>query len=612
MNLNALGLRSKMLVYFIATIIVLMLGVIFINSNITKTALDKNLKSSLQVMTDIASEAVTLGLEFDDADEVGNSMTAFTAQKNISYVSVSNKAGTEIFVYRDEGVPEISDKSEEGLKKIKNEIFYQRAVGEEGSELGNMTIGIHLEERNKALAAAQGTTIILAIIMIAIFVAITIIVSNMIVNPIKKITKIAKEFALGKLDTEINISRNDEIGELADSFSEMITSQKQRADVAYQISQGNLNVDVHVLSDDDTLGIAMNTMKASVQAVVSDANTLADAAVRGDLDYRADASKHGGDFAKIIHGFNDTLDALLGPINELVKVLNQVANHDLCVRVKGDFKGKHAEIINTLNVALDHLDDSLGKVANMVGQVSVASREISNGSQSVANGASDQASSLEEVSSSLQEMSSSISRTTANANEAKNLAQSAQDSTSTGVDSMNDLSIAIEKIKDSSDETSKIVQTIDEIAFQTNLLALNAAVEAARAGEAGKGFAVVAEEVRNLAMRSAEAAKDTSTLIEESVKNANNGVELNEKVLSNLMEINERVIKVGEVMAEIAAASNEQNQGIDQVNSAVEQMNQVTQQTAANSEESASSAEELASQSADMRSMIEKFKLTPQ
>jgi methyl-accepting chemotaxis protein len=175
---------------------------------------------------------------------------------------------------------------------------------------------------------------------------------------------------------------------------------------------------------------------------------------------------------------------------------------------------------------------------------------------------------------------------------------------------MTRLSTAIDQIKVSSDATAKIVKTIDEIAFQTNLLALNAAVEAARAGDAGKGFAVVAEEVRNLAMRSAEAAKNTAEMIEEAVLNAESGVALNQEVRTNLEEITGQVQQVSAVMVEITAASEQQREGIDQITTAVEQMSQVTQETSANSEEAASAAEELSGQAQEMQSLVAAFRLT--
>jgi methyl-accepting chemotaxis protein len=174
----------------------------------------------------------------------------------------------------------------------------------------------------------------------------------------------------------------------------------------------------------------------------------------------------------------------------------------------------------------------------------------------------------------------------------------------TGVESMKRMTEAIDKIKASASETAKIIKTIDEIAFQTNLLALNAAVEAARAGEAGKGFAVVAEEVRNLARRSAEAAKTTADLIEGSQRNADAGVGVTAEVAKNLAGIKENAGKVATLIAEIAAASKEQSQGIDQVNTAVSEMDKVVQQNAANAEESASASEELSGQAEELTSMV--------
>ena len=237
-------------------------------------------------------------------------------------------------------------------------------------------------------------------------------------------------------------------------------------------------------------------------------------------------------------------------------------------------------------------------------QVASASTQVSSSSQSLAEGATEQAAGLEETSSSLEEMSSMTKQTADNAKQAAALATESKVAASNGSQSMAKMNAAINDIQKSSSETAKIIKVIDEIAFQTNLLALNAAVEAARAGEAGKGFAVVAEEVRNLAMRSAEAAKNTASMIEQSVSNAKNGVDITNEVTSVLDEIVTSVGKTADLIGEIAASSQEQAKGIDQVNVAVAQMDKVTQSNAANAEESASASEELNAQAEQMNTIV--------
>jgi methyl-accepting chemotaxis protein len=258
-------------------------------------------------------------------------------------------------------------------------------------------------------------------------------------------------------------------------------------------------------------------------------------------------------------------------------------------------------IIRSTNKVLQGVSSSLGSGAD---QTAAAAGQVSSSSQSLAEGASEQAASLEETSASLEEISSMTKKNAESAAMAKTLANETRQAAETGVASMTAMKQAMDAIKESSSSIAKIVKTIDEIAFQTNILALNAAVEAARAGEAGAGFAVVADEVRSLAQRSAQSAKETATKIEESVSRSEHGVQLSAKVALGFEEIVVKARKVDELVAEIATASNEQNQGIGQVSTAVSQMDKVTQSNAAGAEETASASEELNAQAEIMRESV--------
>jgi methyl-accepting chemotaxis protein len=254
-------------------------------------------------------------------------------------------------------------------------------------------------------------------------------------------------------------------------------------------------------------------------------------------------------------------------------------------------------ISQNLRLVAGQLGDGSAQVASAAGQVSATS-------QSLAAGASEQAASLEETSASLVEISSMTKRNAQSADETKTLANQTRHAAETGSTDMQSMSVAMDAIKSSSDNIAKIIKTIDEIAFQTNLLALNAAVEAARAGEAGAGFAVVAEEVRSLAQRSAQAAKETAAKIEDSIVKSETGVRLSGKVAASLTEITEKARKVDLLVAEIAQASQEQSQGINQVLAAVGNMDKVTQSNAANAEEGAAAAEELNAQAQMMNEAV--------
>jgi PAS domain S-box-containing protein len=357
-------------------------------------------------------------------------------------------------------------------------------------------------------------------------------------------------------------------------------------------------------------GIEVIFDQTNQKNAINEIGRLTDAAKQGLLSQRANPDLWEGDFRILLDGINQMMDEILSPVNEAVSVLERLARRDLTVRVSGTFQGDHARIKTALNSAIQNLDSALSQVSSSAVQVAAASAQISSGSQTLSHGSNSQASSLEEVSGSLQEMSAMTSQNASNAQKARSLAEAAGTFSRKGVDSMKQLSKAIDLIKSSSDKTAKIIKTIDEIAFQTNLLALNAAVEAARAGNAGKGFAVVAEEVRNLAIRSAEAAKNTAALIVEAVKNSEGGVLINQDVMRHLEEIDQQVQKVNIVVGDIAAASEQQSTGINLISTAVQQISEITNEVAANAEESASAAEELNSQAVEMQNTVNYFRLS--
>jgi len=247
----------------------------------------------------------------------------------------------------------------------------------------------------------------------------------------------------------------------------------------------------------------------------------------------------------------------------------------------------------------------IGELSSGARHVASAAGQVSNSSQALAQGGSQQASSLEETSASMEELSSMTRQNTENAQQARGLVQEGKQAAERASDSMKELVVSMNQINEASEETAGIIKAIDEIAFQTNLLALNAAVEAARAGEAGAGFAVVADEVRNLALRAAEAAKNISQLITKTTEKTQRGAQLVTQTNEEFVGLVESTHKVSELVVEIAAASGEQAQSLEQINQSLSQIDQVTQSNAANAEESAAASEELSAQAATMEALVE-------
>lgn len=403
-----------------------------------------------------------------------------------------------------------------------------------------------------------------------------------------------------------------------------------------------------------TMAESMDEVRRALDILVTEATHLSEAGRNGNLSARGKTEGLQGGYKDIIEGVNDTLDAVLEPINEAVVVLQNFSEGDLSTQVIGVYKGDHNTIKNALNKTINELNSYITEISKTLDQIayknlavkidrpflgdfdqlktsinniinnlndvfyefSRASEQVATGADQVANssqmssqGAMEQASSIEEITASITQLTEQTRENSENALMANNLTTNAKVNASEGETRMSNMMKAMKDIKSSSENIHNIIKVIDDIAFQTNILALNAAVEAARAGEHGKGFAVVAEEVRNLAARSAQAVQETTELIEKSISTVNYGNETAVKTADALSEIVSEIEEVTELMDDISKASSEQTLALEQINEGVNQISTVTQMNSATAEESASASQQMSSQATVLREKISEFNL---
>ncbi|MFN4151982.1 MAG: methyl-accepting chemotaxis protein, partial [Candidatus Sericytochromatia bacterium] len=362
--------------------------------------------------------------------------------------------------------------------------------------------------------------------------------------------------------------------------------------------------------DNEFIGYSLQWEDVSQQVIAEQkVKDLVAAMLEGSLDKRIDTSGLSGFLENIAIGLNDILNTINEPISDIKDIISKIGSGDLTAKPKDVYRGDFISIKDAFDLALNNLNEVLFQTKITVNEISHAVSQIRLNSHAVASSSQQQSSAIEESTTSLMQTSTMVKNNADNANVAKQLVTETNEAAKNGQLKMSEMSQSMDDIFRSSEDISKIIKVIDEIAFQTNLLALNAAVEAARAGKYGKGFAVVAQEVRNLAERSSQAAKETSDLIDSSSKKVRQGVNITHSTASSLEQIVTNVIKVKDLVSEIASASDEQTKGISEVNKAMFQINQSTQSNSQQSIELASSSEELSKQTEFLNNAIQKFKL---
>ncbi|OWV81310.1 chemotaxis protein [Rhizobium sp. N122] len=409
-----------------------------------------------------------------------------------------------------------------------------------------------------------------------------------IAKPIGRITASMNELAGGNLDAGIPFAgRRDEIGEMARAVEVF----KQNGARVRELDAAGADKRAKVIE-----------MQKSIDTVIT-------AAAAGDFTQRAPEEFGYPDLNRIVIGLNQLIASVDRGVAETRRVVSALANGDLTENMRGEFQGSFAELQNNVNATMTNLRSVLGEVRAAVDIINGGAGEMRIASGDLSQRTEQQAASLEETSSALEEITVAVKHSTERALEASHMVDEAKKGTGQSSDVVSQAVSAMGRIEQASGEIGKIISVIDEIAFQTNLLALNAGVEAARAGEAGKGFAVVAQEVRELAQRSANAAKDIKVLINRSSDEVHSGVKLVTATGEALGHIQGHVVKIDEHVRSIATAAREQSTGLSEVSTAVNQMDQVTQQNAAMVEESTAATNRLAEEAANLARLIARFKL---
>ncbi|WP_342316036.1 methyl-accepting chemotaxis protein [Lysobacter sp. FW306-1B-D06B] len=505
-----------------------------------------------------------------------------------------------------------------------------------------------------------GTLLLAALLALAAAVALCLLISRSIAASVRRATQAAQAMAEGRFDVDIRTDQRDEVGQLLGALQRMrqrledysaaqgeMARRHDEGQIGFRIDDsafpgaygrmvretnglvashidaieralrimeryavGDLTQDMDRLPGEKAvLTRTMDSVKANLQAINGEIQRLALAAADGDFAARGDAERFEHDFRAMVDTLNRLMSTADGNLSALSTLLQGMARGDLDQHMRGEYRGVFARMADDANETVDRLAEIVGQIREGSDAISSAAAEIAAGNNDLSHRTEQQAASLEETASSMEELTSTVRQNADNARQADQLARTAADVAGEGGAIVEKVVLTMSAINESSRRIGDIIGVIDGIAFQTNILALNAAVEAARAGEQGRGFAVVAGEVRSLAQRSANAAKEIKQLIIDSVVEVQQGTQLVDQAGRTMEDIVTSVKKVTDIIADISAASQEQSAGIEQVNHAITQMDEGTQQNAALVEQASAAARSLEQQSEQLVETVAVFRL---
>ena len=437
--------------------------------------------------------------------------------------------------------------------------------------------------------------IIVAIVALALSVGGGLMISRIVAKPIAATAMCAKAIASGDLDMPLKIESKDEVGQLAATIDGDVRKAFKEVEAARSVSDKQSKY-----------------QSVEVDKLLVNLKRLAKGELYCDITVAepdADTEELYALFSEIVANLCGGLNAIKGYISEISHVLGEMAGGNLNVGIESEYMGDFATLRESINAIVGSLNTMMSGISTAADQVALGTRQVSDGSQNISQGATEQSSAIEELTATIGQIAEQTRQNAMGANQANRLTEEAQAGAVQGNEKMKGMQQAMKEINESSRSINKIIKTIDAIAFQTNILALNAAVEAARAGVHGKGFAVVAEEVRNLAARSADAAKETTELIEDSIQKTEAGTRIVDDTAEELGKMVEDIRKAGQLVSEIATASGEQATAIGQVNRGIEQLSAVVQTNSATAEEAAAASEELSGQAELLKNMVGQFRL---